>query len=330
MKRNRVLSGVRASGDLHLGNYLGAMRQWIDMQREHDCYFFIADLHGLTELSIGHNAEEFRDRRLTTAATFIASGIDPTSATLFFQSDVRYHTELLWYLSAVARKGELERMTQWKDKAGKDQAGASAGLFTYPILMAADILMYNADEVPVGDDQRQHVEVARDWAERFNTYAGETFVVPKSTIPKQGARIMDLLSPSRKMAKSETGAGTLFLGDSNDVLIAKVMRAVTDADTSIVRSREKPGITNLINLYAALTYGTPEKVEVTFDGRRYGDFKRAVADVVVATIEPIRERTRELLEGPEELRSLLDAGAVQANAVAGETCGRVRQAIGLY
>jgi tryptophanyl-tRNA synthetase len=324
----RVLSGVRATGDLHIGNYLGAIQQWLDMQRSADCFFFIADLHGLTEIDARHNAAEFYQRRLKTAATFIASGVTNEQSTLFFQSSVPYHVELMWYLSSIARKGELERMTQWKDKAGDDQAGASAGLFTYPVLMAADILMYGADEVPVGDDQRQHVEVTRDWAERFNKYFGDTFTIPTATIPPQGARVMDLLAPSSKMAKSSGGAGTLFLTDDNDTLRSKVRRAVTDADKSIRRSREKPGITNLINLYGALTRSTPDEVESLFDGLSYGDFKDATADAVIAVVEPIRGSIQVLLADSSYLLDVLDEGAVRARQVAEQTCIRVRNALG--
>lgn len=326
---SRVLSGVRATGDLHLGNYLGAIRRWVARQNEAECFFFIADLHGLTQLGPEHDASEFRNRRLLTAATFLAAGVTPDKATLFFQSEVRYHTELLWYLASVARKGELERMTQWKDKSGTNQAGASTGLFIYPVLMAADILMYDADEVPVGDDQRQHVEATRDWAERFNTYFGKTFVVPTATVPPQGARVMDLLAPGSKMAKSSDGAGTLFLTDDNDVLRTKIRRAVTDADKSIHRGKEKPGIPNLINLYSAVAQIDPTHVEALFSSASYGQLKESLADAVIKVIEPIRGRTQELMQDQAELQRLLDEGAERASAVAEVTCRRAKAALGL-
>ena len=326
----RLLSGVRATGGLHLGNYLGAIRQWVESQDSNECFYFIADLHGLTDLQANHDASAFVEARLRTAATYLAAGVNPNKATLFFQSTIPQHTELMWYLATVARKGELERMTQWKDKVGIDSAGASASLFMYPILMASDILLYDTQEVPVGDDQRQHVEVARDWAERFNSYFGRTLVVPKALVPTAAARIMDLQGPSKKMSKSgNLGQGTLFLNDSPDRLRSKIKRAVTDGDHEIRRSRAKPGITNLIEIYGALTQRSGADVEIDFRGRSYGELKDVVADAVIETIEPIRSRTAEFLADRAELARILRAGAEKAVDVAEATCSRVRSALGL-
>jgi len=330
LEQKRVLSGVRASGDLHLGNYLGALRQWVSTQDDRESFYFIADLHGLTEVGQGHNPVDFAEKRLRTAAAFLAAGLDPSRVTLFFQSSIPQHTEVMWYLSTVARKGELERMTQWKDKASGDEVGASAGLFVYPILMASDILLYDADEVPVGDDQRQHVEVTRDWAARFNSYFGTTFVIPEAVLPPEAARVMDLQYPEAKMSKSAaSGLGSLLLDDSADDLRSKIRRAVTDADTSIHRSREKPGVTNLIEIHAALTRRTPEEVEREFVGKTYSEFKNAVADAVISELSPIGRRIEELLGDRGEISRLLSIGAERAREVAERTCLRAREALGV-
>lgn len=329
LSTKRLLSGVRATGGLHVGNYLGAIRQWVDAQGEYDCFYFIADLHGLTDVTDGHKAAAFAENRLKTAATFLAAGLNPDLVTLFFQSEVPQHTELMWYLSAVARVGELERMTQWKDKAGLNQAGASASLFVYPVLMASDILLYDASEVPVGDDQRQHVEVTRDWAERFNSYFGKTFVVPRATVPTEAARVMDLQGPSSKMSKSSTSTrGTLFLEDAPDQLRDKVMRAITDRDSSIRRSKEKPGITNLIDIYAGLTRQSKEAVEEAFAGKTYAEFKRTIADAVVESLDPIRQGISHYMSDRAELSRVLAKGTERATDVAEATCQRVRKALG--
>lgn len=326
----RVLSGIRATGDLHLGNYLGAIRQWVELQNTSDCFFFIADLHGLTSVGPEHSGQEFESQRMRTGAAFLASGLDPNKATLFLQSAVPQHTELLWYLSTVARKGELERMTQWKDKAGKNQAGASATLFFYPVLMAADILLYDADEVPVGDDQRQHVEVTRDWAERFNGYFGPVFGLPRATVPPEGARVMDLQAPGQKMSKSSgSDLGVVFLDDPPDKVRHKIRRAVTDAAEAVRWSREQPGVSNLLEIYAATTRTTVELAQEAFAGSRYGDFKNTVADAVVSELDPIRGRMIDYQADRGELARQLGIGSDRASGIAEKTCERVRAALGV-
>lgn len=327
--KSRRLSGVRATGRLHLGNYLGALKQWVAHQDQADNYFFIADLHGLTDLGQDHDAEGFRFARLNTIATYIGAGIDPNTSTLFLQSDVAQHTELMWYMATVARKSELERMTQWKDKRGKEQS-ASAALFFYPTLMAADILLYDADEVPVGDDQTQHVEIARDWAIRFNSYFGTTFVVPRAVIPQSGARVMDLQDPRSKMSKSAAGEdGTIFLDDSDESIARKIRRAVTDSAGVVAHDPERPGIANLVDLYATLSGSDRGAVEDAFGGKGYGDFKVQLADLVIGEISGLREQTAELRKDPGELSRLLSLGTDRATSVAEATCERARSALGL-
>jgi tryptophanyl-tRNA synthetase len=301
----------------------------VENQDNCDALYFIADQHGLTNIGAEHHAQKFSRNRLSTAATFIASGIDPEKSTLFIQSRVPHHTELMWYLAAVARKGELERMTQWKTIAGDNQPGQSAALFAYPLLMAADILLYDAEQVPVGDDQRQHVEITRDWAERFNTYFGETFTMPQAMVPPAGARVKDLQRPTTKMSKSTSTKGAIFLMDSADVIHDKVMRATTDRGDEIFRSREKPGITNLLDIYCALTAQDPIETEHAFRGRTYRDLKLAVVDAIEATVEPIRQRVDHLMGDPAELGRLLDIGSERALTIADKTIDRARNAVGV-
>lgn len=329
MRRTRVLSGIRATGDLHLGNYLGAVRQWVATQSDKDCYYFIADLHGLTEIDQGHSAPEFEHRRLKTAATFLACGLDPDQVTLFFQSAIPSHTELTWYVSSVARVGELERMTQWKDKAGTNQAGSSAGLFIYPVLMAADILLYDADEVPVGDDQRQHVEFARDWAGRFNSYFGETFILPKAVIPEEGARVMDLQRPEDKMSKSGSDRGVILLDDDDDTIAAKFRRAVTDSGSGVEYTEGNLGVANLLEIFAALSEISLADAVDQFEGRQYSELKQALADAAIEVIRPIRSRTAEIMDDRAELRRLMAIGTTRAALVAEATTVRARAALGV-
>lgn len=329
MNSVRRLSGVRATGRLHLGNYLGALKQWSEGQGSSENYFFIADLHGLTDLLPNHDSSAFRRSRLNTAATFLAAGIDPTESTLFLQSAIPFHTELMWYMSAVARKSELERMTQWKDKKGKSHS-ASAALFLYPTLMAADILLYAAGEVPVGDDQRQHVEIARDWAIRFNHHLGETLVVPNAVVPAEGSRVMDLANPKQKMSKSASADdGVIFLDDSDDAVRRKVKRAVTDSVGDFADDPSRPGIANLVRLYCSISGRTYEQVVSEFQSRGYGAFKGELSDALVEVVQPIRTRTEALLADPNELARLLDLGTDRAYTVAERTCTEVREALGL-
>ncbi len=329
MTKPRVLSGMQPSGDsLHLGNYLGALVNWVKTQDDFDAFFFIPDMHAIT---VSQDPEELRARTRKTAAQFIAGGIDLDRSTLFVQSQVPEHAQLAWVLNCLTGFGEASRMTQFKDKSAKGGAdAASVGLFTYPILMAADILLYQPQGVPVGDDQRQHVELARDLAKRFNHRFGETFKVPEAFIPKEGARIHDLQNPTSKMSKSaESPAGLINVLDEPKLIAKRIKSAVTDADTVIAYDKQaKPGVSNLLDILAAVTdRHVPELVE-EFDGKMYGHLKVAVADAVVERLTPIRTRTLELLDDPAELDRLLLAGAEKARVVASKTVADVYEKVG--
>ncbi|MFC4222856.1 tryptophan--tRNA ligase [Lysinibacter cavernae] len=325
-----IFSGMQPSSDsLHLGNYIGALTQWVGMQQTFDAYFCVVNLHAIT---VAQDPAELAERTRATAAQYIAAGIDPDQSTLFVQSHVPAHAELAWVLNTITGFGEASRMTQFKDKSIRHGADkASVGLFTYPILMAADILLYQADTVPVGEDQRQHVELTRDLAERFNSRYGQTFTVPKPQILKETAKIYDLQNPTAKMSKSAaTEAGLLKILDDPKVTAKKIMRAVTDADGEIRFDREtKPGVSNLLTIFAVLSGRTVESIEREFEGRGYGDLKKALAEVVTDTFTPIRERTNELLTDPAELDRLLARAADRANSVAQETLNTVYDRFGL-
>ena len=322
-RRPRVLSGIRPTGaGFHLGNYLGAVRHWAAMQDEAECFFFLADLHALTELP---DPEQLRTRTRGSAAELLAMGVDPARSAVFAQSHVREHAELAWVLGCLTGFGEANRMTQFKEKGG-----GSVGLFTYPVLQAADILMYQADSVPIGEDQRQHLELTRDLAQRFNARYGETFVIPGPYAGKPGARIKDLQEPARKMSKTIGGAGTLWVLDEPKALTKKVKSAVTDTGREVVHDVEgKPGISNLMTILAVVTDTDVEKVQAEFDGKGYGEFKAAVADAVVELFAPVRERHATLMADPAELDRVLADGAARAREVAVATTGAVRDGIGL-
>ena len=327
--RPRVLSGMQPSGDsLHLGNYLGALVNWVKTQDDYDAYFFIPDMHAIT---VPQDPAELRNRTRVTAAQFIAGGIDLEKSTLFVQSQVPEHAQLAWVLNCITGFGEASRMTQFKDKSSKGGADvASVGLFTYPVLMAADILLYQPQVVPVGDDQRQHVELARDLATRFNHRFGETFVVPEAFIQKQGARIYDLQNPTSKMSKSASSPnGLINILDEPKTVAKRIKSAVTDADTVVAHDRaNKPGVTNLLEILSAVT-GTPVPSLVNeFEGKMYGHLKVAVAEAVVEALTPVRARTLELLEDPAELDSILAAGAHKAREVASKTLADVYERVG--
>jgi tryptophanyl-tRNA synthetase len=321
----RVFSGVQPSGSLHIGNYLGAVRQWARDQHEHHSLFCIVDLHSLT---VEHDPALLRERTLETATGLCAAGLDPDVCILFVQGHVAEHTGLSWILECTASYGELQRMTQFKEK-GRQQASARAGLLTYPVLMAADILAYDADRVPVGDDQRQHVELTRDLANRFNSRYGPTFVVPEAAVPAAGARVMDLQHPTRKMSKSvDSPLGTVGMLDGNDEIRHKVRRAVTDTDGEMRFDRElKPGLANLLEIYGAATGRKPE--ELAGEHSRYGELKDAVADALVAVLEPVRQRHAELAGDPGGMAAVLAKGADKAREIAGPTLARAREAVGL-
>ncbi|WP_348786770.1 tryptophan--tRNA ligase [Leifsonia sp. NPDC080035] len=326
----RLYSGMQPSAEsLHLGNYVGALLQWKQLQTTHDAFFSVVDLHAIT---VAQDPEELRQKTRRTAAQYIAAGIDPSASTLYVQSHVPAHAQLAWVLNTITGFGEASRMTQFKDKSAKQGAEAtSVGLFAYPVLMAADILLYDTEVVPVGDDQRQHVELTRDLAERFNSRFGETFVVPQAMILKDGARIYDLQNPQSKMSKSaDSGAGIIWVLDEPDATRKKIMRAVTDTDGVVSYDREgKPGISNLLSIYSALSGRPIESIEVEYDGKGYGDFKKGLVEVVVDTLSPVRERTLELLADPAELDRILDGNAERASAVAEVTLAKAYEAIGL-
>lgn len=325
-----IFSGMQPSSDsLHLGNYIGALSQWTQMQEDFDAFFCVVNLHAIT---VPQDPKDLAERTRATAAQYIAAGIDPAKSTLFVQSHVAAHAELAWVLNTFTGFGEASRMTQFKDKSqrfGTDSA--SVGLFTYPILMAADILLYQTEVVPVGEDQRQHVELTRDLATRFNSRFGETFVVPEAQIQKGTAKIYDLQEPTSKMSKSaDSSAGLINVLDPANVTKKKIMRAVTDDDASIRFDRDaKPGISNLLTIYSVLTDRTVASLESEFAGRGYGDLKKGLAEVVEETFAPVRTRTEELLADPAELDRLLAGAAERANEVAGRTLGRVYDVLGL-
>ncbi len=322
-----MLSGIQPSGALHLGNYLGPLRHWPKMIEEFDCYFFLADLHTIT---VRQDPAALRRQTLTLLANYIACGLDPEKCTLFIQSHVHQHAELGWVLNCYAMFGELSRMTQFKDKSAKHAENVNGGLFTYPCLMAADILLYQPDFVPVGEDQRQHVELCRNIVQRFNGIYGDVFKMPEPYIQKVGARIMSLNTPESKMSKSQP-EGCVFLLDRPEDIARKFKRAVTDSDTErCVRydPETKPGVANLMQIYAAATGKSFEEIEAEFDGRGYGAFKPAVGEAVIETLRPIREETERLLKDRGYLESVYRAGAERASYVADRTLRKVYKKVG--
>jgi tryptophanyl-tRNA synthetase len=325
----RLLSGMQPSADsLHLGNYIGALLSWKALQQTHDAFFFLADLHAIT---VPQEPERLRENTRRTMAQYIAAGIDPSASTLFVQSHVPAHAELAWVLNTITGFGEAARMTQFKDKSAKQgQETASVGLFTYPILQAGDILLYQADDVPVGEDQRQHIELTRDLANRFNSRFGDTFTVPNPYILKDTAKIYDLQNPTAKMSKSaESPAGIVWLLDDPKVTEKKIMRAVTDADGEVRLDRDaKPGLANLLTLFAVLTGRTVDSVVEEFAGGGYGTLKKALAAVVVDVVAPIRARALELLDDPAELDRILADNAARADEVAQATLDTVYDRVG--
>jgi tryptophanyl-tRNA synthetase len=327
MSKPIIFSGIQPTGRKHLGNYIGAIRQYVEGQERGDpAIFCIVDLHAI---SVPYDPEELRERAYDTAAILLAAGLDPERCILFRQSDVREHAELTWLLSAVTSHGDLNRMHQFKEKVGKDRELASAALFYYPVLMAADVLAYRATEVPVGDDQRQHVELMREIARRFNARFGETLVVPELAIPEVGARIMDLQEPERKMSTTGgTEQGTVLVLDEPETIRKKFRSAVTDSGREIGRSPNKPGITNLIDIFSVACGIDQKEVEREFEGSGYGDFKKAVGEAVVSYLEPVRERYGELRTDQGELDRILALGARKAEAVAAPVVADVRERMG--
>ena len=321
----RVLSGIQPSGDLHLGNYLGAVRNWVTDQNTHDAFFCVVDLHALT---LGIDPAELRARTHDTALDLLAAGLDPERCTLFVQSHVAEHTQMTWLLECTATMGELQRMTQFKEKsAGLESVGL--GIFTDPVLMAADIVLYDAERVPVGDDQRQHLELARDLAIRFNHRFGDVLVVPEAAIPAAGARVMDLQHPERKMSKSvNSPLGTVLVLDDPVVITRKVKKAVTDTDGDVRYDPEgKPGLSNLLELLAAATGRTPAEVALGYE--RYGDLKADTAEALIEMLRPMQAQRAELAADPGAVAVLLARGAAKAMEIAGATYDRAAEAVGL-
>lgn len=329
MSKPRLFSGMQPSADsLQIGNYIGALLQWRELQETHDAVFCVVDLHAIT---VEQDPAQLREATRRTAAQYIAAGIDPAKSILFVQSHVAAHPELAWVLNTITGFGEASRMTQFKDKSARQGTDkTSVGLFTYPVLMAADILLYDTQIVPVGDDQKQHVELTRDLGERFNSRYGDTFVIPKPQIPAESARIYDLQEPTNKMSKSASSEkGVVWLLDDPAVSAKKIKSATTDSEGSVrYAPKDKPGVANLLTIYSALTGRAVTEIEAEYAGRGYGDFKSGLAEVVVETFRPIRARTHELLDDPAELDRVLASNADRAAEIANATLARVYDRIG--
>ncbi len=323
-----LYSAVQPSGNLTIGNYIGAIRNWVGLQHAFTCFYAIADMHAIT---VKQEPALLRRRTLELAALYIACGVDPEQCTLYVQSNVSAHAELAWVLNTITYVGEMERMTQFKDKAARHAENINMGLMDYPVLMAADILLYQAHLVPVGMDQRQHLEIARDIAIRFNNRYGETFRVPEGYILKEGAKITSLQDPLRKMSKSdENPNASVFLSDDRDTVMRKFKRAVTDSDNRIVASEDKPGVTNLLNIYAAFKGCTVAEAEKTFEGRGYGEFKLAVGETVADALAPVQAEQKRLLADKGYLAEVLKRGAEEAFRAARKTLSKVYRKVGFY
>ncbi|MBE5760098.1 MAG: tryptophan--tRNA ligase [Clostridiales bacterium] len=324
--KKTIYSGIQPSGILTLGNYLGAVKNWALLQEEYNCYYGVVDMHAIT---VRQNPTELRKRCADTMALILAAGVDPERHTVYYQSQVGAHAELMWILNCFTYMGELNRMTQFKEKSSRHADNINSGLFTYPVLMAADILLYNADLVPVGSDQRQHLELTRDIAIRMNGIFGDIFTVPEAYIAKAGARIMSLQSPEKKMSKSDENVnGFIALLDDEKTIRAKIRRAVTDSDGEIRLAPEKPGITNLLSIYAAIKKITPEEAEKEFAGMNYGQLKEGVSDAIVDELKPLQERYYEIRKDKELLNRVAAEGAEKAASVAYRTLGKVQRKVG--
>ena len=325
--KKRILSGIQPSGSLMLGSYLGAIKNWVELSEDYENFFCIVDMHAITARQV---PAELRQRTLAQLAQYIACGLDPAKNTLFVQSHVHAHAELAWVLNCYTMFGELSRMTQFKDKSAKNADNINAGLFTYPVLMAADILIYQADLVPVGDDQKQHVELTRDIAQRFNSVYGDVFKIPEPFIPKVGARIMSLQEPTSKMSKSDDTAGAcVFIMDKPEAIMKAFKRAVTDSETSVRFDQSaKPGVSNLMQIYSCATGKTYAEIEAEFEGQGYGAFKPKVGDAVVEMLRPIREEAERLLADKAYLEGVYRDGAERAAAVADKTVRKVYKKLG--
>ena len=321
-----LFSGMQATGNLTLGNYLGALKNWVTLCDEYQCFYSVVDLHSIT---VRQDPAELRKRARNLLTLYIAAGIDPEKNCLYYQSHVSGHAELAWILNCFTYMGELNRMTQFKDKAAKHADNINAGLFTYPVLMAADILLYQADVVPVGKDQLQQLEITRDIAQRFNAVYGDVFTIPEPYIGKAGAKIRSLQNPEKKMSKSdENPNASIYLMDDPDTIVRKFKRAVTDSEGCVRYSEEQPGIRNLIDIYCVCTGKTPEETEREFDGKGYGDFKMAVGEAVVAVLKPLQERYEELGKNKDYIDKVIKENGEKAAYFAGKTLRKVQKKVG--
>lgn len=326
IQKKKVLSCIQPSGMLTLGNYLGALKNWLNMQEEFDCTFAVADLHAIT---VRQEPAKLRQQIYSTYALMLALGLDTEKSTLFIQSHVAAHSQLAWLLSCYTQFGEMSRMTQFKDKSAKHADNVNVGLFSYPVLMAADILLYKPDFVPVGADQKQHLEIARDIAERFNGIYGDVFTVPEPYIAKVGARVMSLQDPTKKMSKSDENLNSwVAILDDPDTIMRKFKRAVTDSEARVCIGEEKLGINNLIGIYSAVTGKTAEQITAEFEGKGYGDFKMAVGEAVVEELRPIRERYEAIIKDKASLEALYRDGAQKAEYVARRTLSKAMKKVG--
>ena len=322
-----LYSGMQATGTLTLGNYLGALKNWVELTDEYECIYGVMDLHSLTVRQV---PAEFRKNARALYALYVAAGLDPEKNCIYYQSHVSGHAELGWILDCFTYMGELNRMTQFKDKAAKHADNINAGLYTYPVLMAADILLYQADVVPVGVDQKQHLEITRDIAERFNNIYGDVFTIPEAYIGKKGAKIMSLQEPGKKMSKSDTNANaTILLLDDTDTIIRKFKRAVTDSESEVRYAEEKPGISNLMDIYSAVTGKTYEEIEKEFAGKGYGDFKLAVGETVADHLKPLQERYEQLMKDKAYIESMIKQNDEKAAYYANKTLRKVQKKVGL-
>ncbi|KAB3537715.1 tryptophan--tRNA ligase [Alkaliphilus pronyensis] len=328
MEKDKIIfSGAQPTGSLTLGNYIGAIQNWKALEDDYQCLYSIVDLHSLT---IRHNPEEFKNKCLSFLVQYLACGLDPDKNIIFFQSNVTQHPELSWILNCFTYIGELNRMTQFKEKAEKNKDNINAGLFTYPVLQAADILLYQTNLVPVGEDQKQHLELTRDIALRFNQAYGETFTIPEVYIPKVGAKIMSLQEPNKKMSKSDEDTnGTIFLMDSEDIIVKKIKRAVTDTENKIAYTDNQPGVKNLITIFATLGNYSINQVEEMFEGKGYGSLKAQVAELVVESVRPFKVKYDELIKNPDYVAAVHKRGAERAAGMAEATMKKVREKLGL-
>ncbi|MBF7095954.1 tryptophan--tRNA ligase [Alkalibacter mobilis] len=328
-KKKILYSGIQPSGSFTIGNYFGAIKNWVNLQDDYDCYFCVVDLHALTVPQV---PKDLRKNSFESFITLLAAGIDPEKSTLYFQSHVSAHAELAWLLNCYSYMGELGRMTQFKDKSKKQGENIRVGLYSYPVLMAADILLYQSDLVPVGEDQKQHLELTRDIASRFNNLYSPTFKIPEPYIGKKGARIMSLQEPEKKMSKSDENINAFVtLQDPRDVIIKKFKRAITDSDTQVRFDRkEKPGVSNLMEIYSCATGKDFKDIEKEFEGKGYGDFKTAVGEAVADTLAPIQKRFAELKEDKAYIKEIVENSTAKTNRAANRTLGKVKRKVGLF